>query len=143
MSFVYTENIKKNNMPTRLHYVKAAKDYFDDKGTKIISKGDMYYWWKFKNRDKQRSKFKPSVDKLKKYGPTEFETNIADYENRKEDAEYDEDEREQLKSDIEEYKEELDSRLNNMPDALQESSVLNEYIEQLEGLLQEIDNYEN
>jgi chromosome segregation ATPase len=116
------------------------KDYFDSNGKIIVKKGEPYYWWKFKNRDRQISKFKPSADKLKKYGPTEFETNWADYEGRKDEAEYDEDEREQLKSDIEEYKGELEDKIQNMPEQLQESSVLNEYVEQLDELLGELND---
>lgn len=131
-------------MPTRLHYVKKAmKDYLDSNGKIIVKKGEPYYWWKFKNRDRQISRVKPSSDKLKKYGPTEFETNWADYEARKDDAEYDEDERESLKEAVEEYKGELEDRLNNMPDALQESSVLNEYIEQLDELITELEGMDN
>jgi hypothetical protein len=129
-------------MPTRLHHVKAAKDYFDETGKLIVAKGQMYYWWKFKNRDRQISPTKPHSDVLKKYGPTEFETNMSDYESRKDDCEYNEDERDSLVSDIEEYRDDLQSRLENIPEQLQEASVLNEYIEQLDLLVEELNDFD-
>lgn len=48
------------------------------------------------------------------------------------------DERDGLVSEIEEFLDELQSRLDNMPDQLQESSVLNERIEELDSLLSEL-----
>lgn len=49
-----------------------------------------------------------------------------------------EDDRDSLAEEVEAYKEELEERLSNMPDQLQESSVLNERIEEMDSLASEI-----
>jgi hypothetical protein len=50
--------------------------------------------------------------------------------------------KEKIINDIESYKEELESRLSNMPYQLQENSILNERIEELEDLISELNNLE-
>ena len=71
----------------------------------------------------------------KKFGETEFEGKMNEFQsqiNSEEDLE-------ELLSSIEEYKSELEERLSNMPDALQESSVLNEYIDLLQELYDDVE----
>lgn len=159
-------------MPTTAHFVKKARkniyengfelEYLSMKGKHkgqmlsktdytipankkdkiLIAKGEPYWWWKFKNRDRQVSKEEPSLGQLKKYGMSEWDSNMKEYDDRKDELERsrDMDDQDSLKSDIEEYRDDLQGRLDNMPDQLQESSVLNERIESLNDLLAEIDD---
>ena len=100
-----------------------------------ICKGEEYYAWHPKGRPWQYSKEKPVFQKRK----SEWEEKCEEFEARKSEC-YDveglEDDWNDLVSEIEEYRDELQSRLDNMPYQLQESSVLNERIEQLEDMLE-------
>lgn len=99
----------------------------------LVKSGESYYWWKFRNRPKSISLTKPTADQLRKFSKPEFQEKFEEFESRVDDC-YDSDEKEELKGEIEEYTSELQERLDNMPEQLQESSILNEYIEQLEEL---------
>lgn len=111
----------------------------DENDTILINKGESYYFWKWKNYPRKVSKTQPTQDQLRKYPKTEFVENTEDYNSRLESVE-DVDECDQLYADVDEYRDELQSRLDNMPEQLQESSVLNEYIEQLDELITEIES---
>ena len=129
--------------PTKLHFVKRSrKSYVADNGD-IVHKGVSYYWWKF-NFTKYRhiSLTKPDEERLYKFGKTEFQSNIDGWESAKtmwSDI-VPEDEKDEMVGKVEEFSEELQERLGNMPDQLQESSVLNEYIEQLEEFVDELNS---
>jgi len=97
----------------------------------IIKKGEKYYTWHPKGNDWQFSKTKPDLR-------SEWQKEIDNWEDEVENVEYDD--RDDLRERIEERLDELQSNLDNMPEQLQESSVLNERIEQLQEL---IDNFDN
>ncbi len=107
----------------------------------LVLKGQSYYWWKFRNRSKQISLTEPTSSQLDKYGKSEWQEKWEEFENRVNDCanvEGLEDDASDLSSEIEEYRDELQSRLDNMPESLQESSVLNERIEELDGLIDQL-----
>lgn len=128
----------------RVHSVKKARVDYWKKGqdgqpdTILIAKGEPYFWWKFRNQDRVISKTRPTKDQLRKYPKPEFQVNMESYQNRREDAV--EEDREELLQEVQDYKGELQEKLDNMPQQLQESSILNEYIEQLEELEGELEN---
>ena len=103
----------------------------------LIPKGSMYYTWKRKNQPQSYSLTEPVFPVLK----SEYDENMENFNASKENLE-DEDAKEQLVTEIEEFRDELDGRLNNMPEQLQESSILNERIEELDSLIGEVNEIE-
>lgn len=112
---------------------KAQKNYPKDK----IKKGESFYFWKFKNRDIQRSKTYPKDYQLRKYPVSEYAEKIA-YFNEEIERQNDVDKNEDLYNEINEYISELEERLSNIPEQLQESSILNERIEEMNELLESV-----
>lgn len=121
---------------------------YDHDDTLIVSAGQEYYTWHPKGRDWQYSLEKPIKQK------SEWEEKLQEFRDQLSNIEFgsdddnidddniDEEEKEQSKNtfreDVEEYRDELQSRLDNMPEQLQESSVLNERIEELDSLIEEL-----
>lgn len=148
---------------TELHFVKKARKpiYTEGKATKnkrgftvidrtipankkdkiLVEVGQSYYWWKWRFGSKNVSLTEPTPDQLTRYGKSEWDEKMEDYEERKGnlDSESDKDD---LLEDISEFKEELESRLENIPESLKESSVLNERIEELDTLYDEVTGIE-
>lgn len=96
----------------------------------ICKKGEFYYTWHPKGSPWQFSKEKPDLR-------PEWEKIFSDFQERVDEcAESGGDiDRDDLIKEIEEMRDELQSRLDNMPEQLQESSVLNSRIEELDGLI--------
>jgi hypothetical protein len=104
--------------------------------TLICKKGETYYTWHPKGGNWQFSAKEPDLR-------SEWERTFDDFSNRVGSAimmDSDLDEKEDLKNEIEEYRDQLTDNLNNMPDALQESSVLNERIEELDSLIEQLED---
>lgn len=101
----------------------------------LVERGRGYWWWEFKNGGKQISLVDPGVLYKKMGGPTEMESKCNDWDQR-----YQEDPQEfmAIHSEIEEYRDELDEKLLNMPDQLQEGHILNEYLEQLDTRMDDL-----
>lgn len=101
----------------------------------VVKKGESYWWWKWRFGTKHISKTEPESSQLSRYGKSEWDERMEDFEGRKDDFEN----KDTLLTDIEEYKSELESRLENIPEPLQESSILNERIEELGTLYDEVE----
>lgn len=98
----------------------------------ICEKGEFYYTWHPKGSPWQFSKTKPDLR-------SEWEKTIEDFQERVEQLNEDLDlDRAELSCEMEEVRGELQERLNNIPEQLQESSVLNERIEELDSLIEQI-----
>lgn len=120
---------------------KARKEYPEDN----IKPGDTYYYVSPKGRKKERSK---SIEALgiwctnyMKLFRGELASNMEDWETRKEGLQG-EDERDTLLDEVNEFLEEKQSNLENVPESLQESHILNEQIEQLEEFIEELESIE-
>lgn len=104
----------------------------------LVKKGEEYYTWHSKGYPWQYSTQYPTFPK------SEWEEKWEEFQNQKEEIEYssDDDEKESnrydLRTAVEEYRDELQSRLDNIPESLQESSVLTERIQSLEDLIDEL-----
>ncbi len=104
-----------------------------DKSDKLlIEKGEIYYTWHFKGRPWSVSKEKPNLE----WPKSEYTLMLEDFEERKSSCSREE--LETLVSDIESYADELESRLYNMPSQLQDSSILNDRIDELRSLQSEV-----
>lgn len=90
----------------------------------ICRKNQYYYAWHPKGCDWQFSIIRPDLR-------SEWEKIIEDFQSRRDDCETDE----ELLSEIIDLRDELEERLNNIPEPLQESSILNERIEELNELI--------
>jgi hypothetical protein len=102
----------------------------------IVKGGQEYFAWKRKGQPYSYSITYPQFPILK----SEWEENTERFQESISNAEeLDEDEKQELVTEIEEYRDELQSRLDNMPYQLQESSVLNERIEELDNMLSELE----
>lgn len=115
----------------KLNYVKKAR-----KDNPVAKIGESYYWWQFAFSPIQYSKDKPKRWQLTKseflqtvyqmedgLGPT---MSVGDLES--------------LITDIEELRDEQQDKLSNMPDTLQDSSILNERIETLDDFITELES---
>jgi len=125
---------------------KARKDYPND----MIKKGDTYYYCEPKRRKtggirKMRFKAKSSCESwIKSWGNRfrgEFSINIESYNERFADLQ-DEDQKQELLDEIDQFISEKQDNLNNVPYQLQEGHILNEQIEELEQIRDEVDNWE-
>lgn len=103
--------------------------------TVFCEKGEKYYTWHPKGLPWQYSKTMPDLRSEYQQTLDDFEWKVVTLEMRSENEE----ERDSLRVEIEEYQSKLQSRLDNMPSQLQESSVLNERIEELQDLLDQLD----
>lgn len=133
-------------MATTAHYVKKAKKDIIKDGVVIVKKGEPYWWWKFYKQPRRISKNKPNNDQLKygrygRYGKPEFIERTEQFEETKNNLSH-QTEKDDLISEVEEYRDELQQRLDNIPEQLRESNVLTEYVSQLEDLLIEIEGIE-
>ena len=100
----------------------------------VVKEGEEYYSWKRKNQQRSYSTTYPTFPILK----SEWEEKSEEFEERINeccDVEDLEEDKQQLLEEIEEYRDELQARLDNMPQQLQESSILNERIEQLDDYI--------
>jgi hypothetical protein len=115
----------------RVHHVRRAR-----KKNPVAEIGESYYWWKFRYGDKRYSKEPPRRSQLTQ---SSFLSTLWDLEDNLPD-EITEAEAEDLLATLEELSEECQSSLDNMPDQLQEASILSERIDGIDGWLGEIWN---
>jgi hypothetical protein len=100
----------------------------------IVKAGEEYYAWKRKGQPYSYSTTYPTFPVL----ISEWDEKFGDFGERINECtenEESEDEKQQLLEEIEEYRDELQSRLDRIPYQLQESSVLNERIEMLDDYI--------
>lgn len=108
-----------------------------------IKKGCEYWHWRFNYGSKQVSLTDPGSEYQVIY--TEHEGNIRDFEIEKDvlEEKWQEDwdgQKEDLVGRIEEWRDELQSRLDNIPEQLQESHMINEQIEEVESILSDVES---
>jgi hypothetical protein len=125
-------------MPRVTHVKSARKD------NPAVSKGESYFWWKFRYGGKHYSRTRPRQSQLTQsayfgtlYGLSEM---IEDYELSSSDDL--ESLVEDIRGQIEELLEETQGSLENMPESLQYSptgELLQERIDALEGVDGELD----
>lgn len=114
---------------------KARKDYPEHN----IKKGESYYWWSFRYGGKHYSKTPPKNSQLIN---SPFDRSVEELQERQSEMTY-EDLVNALPSfigDIESLRDECQDSLDNMPEGLQESSILNERIEGLESWIGELES---
>ena len=104
----------------------------------FCEKGEMYYTWHPKGLPWQFSKTRPDLR-------TEWQITFQDFDNRVSSLDAgemfgEEIDKDELRSEIEEYQSQLQSNLESMPGQLQESSILNERIEELQNLLDQLED---
>ena len=119
----------------RVHEVKKARRDYPEEG---IRKGETYYYWKFRFGGLHRSKTYPKRSQLTQSG---FLSTIYDIEDRLQALTTDDDlqsEVESAISELEEAQSEAESSLDNMPDNLRDSSMLNERLEAIENMISEL-----
>lgn len=130
----------------KIYTVTARQDY----PVEGIKKGDIYVYCRPKKRKnggvgKMRFKTVPELNQwVERYGKSfrgEFGNRMEEFQERF-DWLSDNDERDELVSDIDEFIDEKQSSLDNMPSELQESSVINEQMEELESLKSEVESWE-
>jgi len=116
-----------------------------DEGDEIlIAKGESYYWWQFKNSPKQFSKTAPKQSQLTQ---SNFLSQLYAIDEKIEEFTCESKEdfdsfKEELVADIEALRDECQDSLDNMPEQLQESSVNNERIENLDSWISDIEGIE-
>lgn len=121
----------------RVHTQKAGKDY-PDHG---IKKGETYYWWKFRHGGKRKSKIYPKASQLTQ---SEYLSTLYALTERSEPS-FDEIEEviENIKSDLENLKDEVDGKISNMEQAFPNGcpvlETLQERSEALDAAIADID----
>lgn len=106
----------------------------EEQDKRLVKKGQQYYTWHPKGSDWQYSLKRPDMRSA-------WDKEYADYEDRTNEAcDSDEEARDEMRTELEEKKQELEDSLERMPEQLQESSILNERIEQMQELLDNLDN---
>lgn len=130
----------------KIYKAKAAKNYPDDK----IEKGDIYYYCTPKSLRKtkdQRKRFKLEIlckEWITNYAKShrgEYGSNMEDWQIRFTELE-DEDQKDELVQEIEEFLDQKRDSLDNLPYQLQESHILNEQIEELESFLEDVNSWD-
>lgn len=105
----------------------------------IIRKGQEYYTWHPKGFNWQYSLKKPDLRSDWEKELVELGDEVDNFmKNRMDEEEEETNYDDYLRTKIEERKDELQTNLDNMPEQLQESSVLNERIEALQELLDQL-----
>lgn len=130
----------------KIYQAKAKKDYPNDD----IKKGELYYYCTPKSYRKQKdrrkkSKFKALLEEwITSYAKShrgEFGSNMEDWQIRFTELE-DEDQKDELVQEIEEFLDQKRDSLDNLPYQLQESHILNEQIEELESFLEDVNSWD-
>jgi len=128
-------------MPKVTHVKSCNKTIFfiNSKGEEkvLVEKGKEYWWWKFRNFPRQVSSTKPKPRDVRHPNKSTWDLDIQKYQEEVNDLEecLDLELIENLISELEEQVETMQDSLSNMPEQLQESSILNERIEELQEFI--------
>lgn len=125
---------------TTLHHVNKSRKKIRESVCGIeggIPKGSAYYWWKFRRGGKRYSLTPPRRSQLTQsayygalydiadtVGAATADTIVGDIGN--------------VRDSLESLKDDCESNLDNIPEAMKEASVLNERIEWLDNAIQEV-----
>lgn len=118
----------------KVNVVQKARKAIPSAGVEI---GDKYFWWKFRYGGKRVSKTYPKRSQLTNSGFLQSLYELED--NLSFDREDLEGSVESLVSDIENLRDECQDSLDNMPEQLQESSVLQERIDSLDEWISDLE----
>lgn len=125
----------------RVNYVKSAR-----KDNPAVSKGEPYFWWKFRYGGKRYSRTRPRPSQLTQ---SEYLSTIRSLVEQVEDQSFDvgdveglEEFRDEILSQLEELREMTQDALDNMPEQLQDGSVSQERLEALEEAISEVESIE-
>ena len=97
----------------------------------------MYYTWNRKGKPTCYSLTKPTFPRL----ISEYDENMEKWDIEKNEIPSEE-EKEQLILEIEEFRDEQQEKIDNMPWQLQEDHILTERVEELDALIDEINDIE-
>jgi len=113
----------------RVHHVKKAR-----KDNAVVKKGESYYWWEFRNSGKKMSATKPTRSQLTQSAFKQTYYGLQDRIEgmRKLTLTELENEHPAIVSEIDNLAEEAQESLENVPESMQESHMLNGRIESLE-----------
>ena len=124
---------------TTLHFVKKSRKMQKDTTTgKMIPIGSSYYWWQFAFSPKTVSLTRPKPQQLTR---SEYDATVMDIQDAIGELDVDDLESQvsSITESIENLKNELEDKLSNMPEQLQESSssgeLLTERIDTLDSWL--------
>jgi hypothetical protein len=125
----------------RAYYVKSAR-----KDNPAVKKGQPYWWWKFRYGGKRYSATRPRPSQLTS---SPYYSAIRQMIEFVEDSEFpvgDTDQLETVRDDLttqlQELLDETQDALDNMPEQLQDGSVLQERVEALESAISEVEDVE-
>lgn len=117
----------------RVHYVKKSR-----KANPAVAKGQPYYWWKFRFGPKIYSKTRPKRSQLTRSWFLSAMYSLEDNMG----GEMTEGDVDELAMELEGLLDECQTNLDNMPDALQDTSesgmLLQERIDSLEDWIEEL-----
>lgn len=131
------------------HFVKSARKPIYRKNSEtgedeiFIDRGESYYWYKFRYRPRKVSKtpFTQSELTYGRYGKPEWDSKYEDFSSRVDECDIED--KDELYNEIEEYRDELQVSLDNIPCQLQESHILTERISLLDDFLATLDELDN
>lgn len=104
----------------------------------LVRRGQVYYRWK----RKRSASYSVSLEKPVFDFRTGHQRTLDEFRERLEESFSSEEERDEFYDQVSEYKEQCDESLNNIPEQLQESHILNQYIEELDSIMDEINSIE-
>ncbi len=122
----------------RVHFVKKAR-----KDNSLVKAGESYFWWKFRRGGKRLSLTRPSRSQLTQ---SAFLGTMYSIEDDVIGGISTDDKRDEIKSTLEDVAQqvrdlggEAQDNLDNLPESLQETHMLNERIEMIEVMADELD----
>lgn len=127
------------------HCKKARKPHEDSFSKERIEVGSEYYWAKARNREPIKSTDRKNVEKwiqgFRNSKKGEMTTNVEEWERRMGEMETSE-ERDEIIQEINDFIDQKQESLENMPQQLQEGHMINDQIEELEQLIEEVESVE-
>ena len=123
---------------TRAHFVQSAR-----KDNPVAKRGESYYWWKFRYGGKRYSKTKPKQSQLTQ---SEFWSAVYSLQEsliEPDDMDACEASIEEAKGELENLRDETQSKLENMPQGLQDGDtgqLLQERIDALEEAINTLES---
>lgn len=129
---------------TKVNFVKSARKEYNDSFTgEIIKKGESYYWWAFRFQPRKISKTPPKPSQLTQ---SEFLQNIYGIQEEIENMVADStiiDQLNTVKGKIESLRDEVEEKLNNMPDNLQNSQTAELLQSRIDSLQEWVNNLDD
>lgn len=136
--------MKKGDNMVKIHFVKKSKkEYIDSLTGEIIKAGESYYWWAFKQQPRKISKTSPKQSQLTQ---SEFWHTVYEIQEEIEDMTPDDtiiDQLDDIKDKIDSLRNETTSKLENMPDSLQDGLTIELLQSRVDSLQEWSDNLDD